>query len=231
MDRYTYTQGNPELRPQFSHNIELSHSYKNILTTTLNYTATNDIFQGVIQQRGQEAYMRQENIARQRQLGLSLSANVPLTKWWTSNTYVNLFSNHFEGLVNNAPISFTATTLAFNGSQQFKITKATTAEISGWYRTPGLQGVMRMESMGMVSAGLSQQVLKTKGTLRLAVRDIFYTQKARATSKYGNVDASFQEVRDSRVATLGFTYRFSKGKVAGPRKSVANEEQERVGIN
>lgn len=231
MDRYTYTQGNPELRPQFSHNIELSHSYKNMLTTTLNYTATNDIFQGVIQQRGQEAYMRQENIARQRQLGLSFSANVPLTKWWTSNTYVNLFSNHFEGLVNNTPISFTATTLAFNGSQQFKISKATTAEVSGWYRTPGLQGVMRMQSMGMVSAGLSQQVLKTKGTLRLAVRDIFYTQKASATSRYGNVDAAFQEVRDSRVATLGFTYRFSKGKVSGPRKSAANEEQERVGIN
>jgi hypothetical protein len=231
MDRYTYSQGNPELRPQFSHNIELTHSFRNLLTTTLNYTATNDIFQGVIQQKGQEAYMRQENIAKQRQLGLSLSANIPLTKWWTSNTYVNLFSNHFEGLVNNTPVSFTATTMALNGSQQFKITKTTTAEISGWYRTPGLMGVMRMESMGMLSAGFSQQVLKSKGTLRLTVRDIFYTQRASATSRYGNVDAAFQEVRDSRVASLAFSYRFSKGKVAGPRKSAANEEQERVGIN
>ena len=231
MDRYTYSQGNPELRPQFSHNIELTHSFRNLLTTTINYTATNDIFQGVIQQKGQEAYMRQENIAEQRQLGLSLSANIPITKWWTSNTYANVFSNHFEGLVNNTPVSFTATTLALNGSQQFKVTKTTTAEISGWYRTPGLMGVMRMESMGMLSAGFSQQVLKGKGTLRLTVRDILYTQKARATSQYGNVDAAFQEVRDSRVASLGFTYRFSKGKVAGPRKKAANEEQERVGID
>ncbi|HEY1112500.1 MAG TPA: TonB-dependent receptor [Chitinophagaceae bacterium] len=231
MDRYTYSQGNPELKPQFSNNIELTHSFRNLLTTTLNYTATNDIFQGVIQQKGQETYMRMENIAKQRQYGLSLSANVPLTKWWTSNMYVNVFSNRFEGLVNKTPVAFTATTLALNGSQQFKLTKTTTAEVSGWYRTPGLMGVMRMESMGMMSAGFSQQVLKTKGTLRLTVRDIFYTQKASVTSRYGNVDAAFQEVRDSRVASLGFTYRFSKGKVAGPRKRAGNEEQERVGMD
>ena len=230
MDRYTYSQGNPELKPQFSNNIELTHSFRNLLTTTLNYTATNDIFQGVIQQKGQETYMRMENIARQRQYGLSVSANVPVNKCWTSNTFVNVFSNHFEGLVNNTPVSFTATTLSLNGSQQFKLTKTTTAEVSGWYRTPGLTGVMRMESMGMVAAGLSQQVFKNKGTLRLNVRDIFYTQKASVTSRYGNVDAAFQEVRDSRVASLGFTYRFSKGKVAGPRKRTGNEEQERVGI-
>ena len=29
LDRYTYMQGNPNLKPQFSHNLEGSHTYKN----------------------------------------------------------------------------------------------------------------------------------------------------------------------------------------------------------
>ena len=38
IDRYTFSQGNPNLKPSVSNNIELSHTWKNQITTTLNYT-------------------------------------------------------------------------------------------------------------------------------------------------------------------------------------------------
>ena len=84
----------------------------------------------------------------------------------------------------------------------------------------------------MLSAGLSQQVFQNKGSIRLTVRDIFYTMKAKATVNYGNVDAAFQEVKDSRTVTIGFSYRFSKGKISPQKKRAAgsaNEEQDRIG--
>src|SRR5262249_222468 len=37
LDRYTYQQGNPDLQPQFTHNIELSYNYRNALNVSLNY--------------------------------------------------------------------------------------------------------------------------------------------------------------------------------------------------
>ncbi|MFL5772251.1 MAG: TonB-dependent receptor domain-containing protein [Flavisolibacter sp.] len=233
LDRYTYMQGNPNLKPQFSHNIEASHTYKNFLTTTLNYSVTNDIIQGVIEQKGQEAYAKQANIARLRQYGIAVSANNPVTKWWTNSIYVNVYNNRFSGVVDSTPIIFSATSLALNGSQQFKLSKTLTAEISGFYRTSGIEGVIMIRSMGMLSAGFSKQVMKNKGTLRLNVRDILLSQKTNAKSKYGNVDASFQEARDSRVVNLGFTYRFSKGKVSNTKKRTngsASDEQNRVGV-
>ena len=233
LDRYTYQQGNPDLKPQYSDNIELSHTYRNFLTTTLNYSRAVDIMQTVIEQKGEKAYAKQANIANQRQYGISVSANHPVNKWWTNSIYVNVFNNQFNGLVNNAYVTVNATTLMLNGTQQFKFAKTWTGEISGFFRTGAVEGVLVAKPMGQLSAGIGKQIFKNQGTLRLTVRDILYTQRFSAKAQYGNVDARFTEARDSRVVNLGFTYRFSKGKINNTRKRTggsASEEQNRVGV-
>jgi outer membrane receptor protein involved in Fe transport len=233
IDRYTYSQGNPDLKPQFSNNVELTHTYKNAFTTTLNYTATNDIIQGVIEQKGQEAYSKQANIASLRQVGIAFSANHALNKWWKNSFYINVFNNTFSGVVNTAPVHFSATSFSLNGSQQFKLSKTLTAEINGFYRSAWLEGVIKVNPIGMLALGASKQVMKDKGTLRLTVRDILQTQQSRAVTKYGNVDASIQEKRDSRAVNVGFSYRFNKGKMGAQRKKTAGsagDEQNRVSV-
>jgi hypothetical protein len=234
LDRYTYQQGNPNLKPQFSHNIELSNTYKNFFTTTLNYSRTTDIIQEVIEQNEEksETYVKQSNIAKQRQFGISFSANKAITKWWTTNIYVNVFNNKFDGIVNNAPVSITATTFIYNGSQQFKFAKTWTGEVSGLYRSGSIEGVIQTRPVGMVSAGLGKQIMKGKGTVRLNVRDVFYIQQFRGIINYGNVDARIYQRNESRVANVNFTYRFAKGKMNGTpkrRASSASDEQNRVG--
>ena len=234
LDRYTYQQGNPNLKPQFSHNIELSHSFKGMITTTLNYTNTTDIIQQVIEQNEEknETYVKAANIAKQRQFGISVNTTVPVTKWWRSNVFVNAFNNKFDGIVNDTTISVTATTLQLNGSQQFNFAKTWSAELSGFFRSGGIEGVIQGKSMGMLSAGLGKEIFKKKATIRVNVRDIFYTQGFRGSSKYSNIDMRLKETRDSRVVNFGFTYRFSKGKINGApkrRASSASDEQNRIG--
>jgi outer membrane receptor protein involved in Fe transport len=234
LDRYTYQQGNPNLKPQFSHNIELTHSYKGFLNTTLNYSKTTDIIQQTLEQidSTNKTFVRQSNIASQRQLGLAINTNIPVTKWWRSNIYMNVYNNRFEGLINNTEVSIAATTFTVNGSQQFTVTKTLTAEVGGWFRTGGVEGVFVTEPMGGLNLGFSQQVIKGKGTIRLSVNDLLWTQKFKGSSKYGTVDVNINERGDSRVVNLGFSYRFSKGKMNGTpkrRASSASDEQSRVG--
>jgi hypothetical protein len=234
LDRYTYQQGNPNLKPQFSHNIELSHSFKGIVTTTLNYTNTTDIIQQVIEQNEEknETYVKAANIAKQRQFGISVNTTVPITKWWRSNVFVNAYNNKFDGIVNDTSISIKATTVQLNGSQQFTFAKTWSAEISGFFRSGGVEGVILGKSIGMVSAGISKEIFKKKATIRVNVRDIFYTQGFRGSSKYSNIDMKLAEYRDSRVVNFGFTYRFSKGKINGTpkrRASSSSDEQNRIG--
>jgi hypothetical protein len=186
----------------------------------------------VIDQKGQEAYTRPSNIASLRQLGLSVSANNPITKWWTSSININAFNNRYKGVAGNANIDLAATSFVIGGTQQFKLNKTLTAELNGRYRNGWLEGVMRVKAVGFVGAGLSQQVMKNAGTLRVTARDIFFTQRFRGRSQYGNVDFQIEQVNETQVVSIGFSYRFSKGKKIAPVKRTAgssNEEQERIG--
>ena len=233
LDRYTFEQGNPNISPQFSHNIELSHTYKGFLTTTLNYTATNNIIQQVLEQNDQtnETYIKKANIASANQIGLEVTANKSITKWWSGNIYANVYNNHFKGLVNSEQISLGVTTFMVQLQQQFKFGKGWAAELSGFYRTKGLEGVIYIKQMAQVNAGFSKQVLKNQGSIRLNVRDIFAGSVFRGYSKYGTVDADFKNVNDSRAVSLTFTYRFNKGKLkasSSKRNSGASDEQNRV---
>jgi iron complex outermembrane recepter protein len=232
LDRYTYSQGNPNLRPSVSNNVELSHTWKNQITTTLNYTRVKDIISPTIQQKGQEAYNMPSNVASLNQFGIAVSANNTINKWWTSSISINLYNDNYKGVIDNSQIDLATTSFVFNATQQFKLTKSLTAELNGRYRNGWLEGVLRVKPVGFIGAGISQQILKNKGTLRLTARDIFFTQKFKGSSKYGNVDFQLRQVSETQVVSIGFSYNFSKGKKIAPVKRTAgsaNEEQNRIG--
>jgi iron complex outermembrane recepter protein len=232
LDRYTFEQGNPNLQPQFSHNIELSHTFKGFLTTTLNYTKTKDIINDVLEQNtsANETFVKKSNIANQEQYGIAVSAGFPIQKWWNVNLYGNVYNNNFKGIINGDYVETAATTGQFNVSNQFKFDKGWSSELSGYYRTPGVEGIFKIRGFGMMNFGLSKQIMKGKGSVRLNVRDVLWSQKIKGDIKYSNIDAAFQQVRDSRVISAGFTYRFNKGKVNGQKRKTggASEEQNRV---
>jgi iron complex outermembrane recepter protein len=82
-----------------------------------------------------------------------------------------------------------------------------------------------------MAAGVSKQVLKGKGTVKLNVRDILYTQKPHGNINFKNTEARFENRRDTRVANVTFTYRFGKPikSTNGQRKKGgASDEQNRV---
>lgn len=237
IDKYTYGVGNPFLKPQYSNNFELSHIFKGMLTTTLNYSLTKDLFNETFSQEklpnGENGYatiVRQGNIGRRENAGVSVSFQKPMAKWLTVMIYSNYNYTKYKGIVNGEEFSIEAGNLMLNINNQFRFNKGWAAELSGWYRTSGPEGQILLDPFGQMSAGISKQVLKGKGTLKLNVRDIFYTQIPKGEINFENTEAKFRNSRDSRVANLTFTYRFGKPlkNTNGRKKGGAGDEQNRV---
>jgi outer membrane receptor protein involved in Fe transport len=233
IDKYTYEAGNPYLRPQYSNNFELTHIYKGKLTTTLNYSITENLFNETFDQLGYATIVRRGNIGRRENAGISVNANVPVTKWLTSILYTNYNYTRYSGQLYGEELKVEAGTLLISLNNQMNFKKGWGAELSGWYRSKGVEGQILIMPMGQLAAGISKQVLKGQGSVKVNVRDILYTQKPNGDINFKNTEAWFQNTRDTRVVNLTFSYRFGKPikSTNGQRKKGgANDEQNRVNI-
>jgi iron complex outermembrane recepter protein len=231
LDEFTYQAGNPYLQPQYTQNLELSHSYKHFLTTTLNYSYTRNFFTETFQQSGQATIVRNGNIGSRQNAGLSVSAQVPVAKWWTAILYSDVNYSKFTGILYGQNIDVSATTLLVNINNQFSLPGGWGGELSGFYRTKGVEGQVIVDPMGQGSAAISKKIMKDKASLKVAVRDLLYTNQVHGYIDFQETDATFHNRRDSRQVAMTFTWNFGKplkGVSGGKRNSGAGEEQSRV---
>ncbi|GGH70770.1 TonB-dependent receptor [Filimonas zeae] len=231
LDKYTFEKGNPSLRPQFSHNIELNHTWNSFLTSGIGYSQTNDIIMDVLEQVDSitTTYQTKSNIAKTKVYTASISANMPVTKWWKANIYAQANHSRFSGVVNNGYLEVNGNAFMTNISNQFQIGKTWNLELSGFFRSSAVEGVIVSKPMGALNFAVSKQIMNKKGSLRLNIRDFLNVQAFRGYSRYQNVDINIYNQWDNRVVNVSFTYRFSKGQAAQQRKrGGAGDEQNRV---
>ncbi|HQZ75030.1 MAG TPA: TonB-dependent receptor [Chitinophagaceae bacterium] len=232
LDSLSYRKGNPFLLPQFTHNIELSHSFKGKLITTLNYNTTNDVISQILKADGDLVFLTSDNVARFRNIGIAITAPIPVTKWWTSNIFTNIYNNHYEGMYEGKPLDISYTSFMINMTQTFTLKQGFTLEMTGFYRAKGVDQLSINEPMYVISFGGQKQVLKGKGTLRINLRDPFWLQRYKGSTQYDIIDTRVQSRWDNRQVTASFTYRFGKnGQQNSPRRrnSASQDEQNRVG--
>ena len=231
LDQYTYQAGNPYLQPQYTDNIEISHTYNNFLTTTLNYSNTKDFFSETFEQQGHATIVRNGNIGMRQNAGIAMSAQIPVNKWWTAVVYANMNYNKFNGVLYGENLNVEASTFLANINNQFRFKNGWGAEASGFYRSKGIEGQIVVEPMGQASAAITKQLFKEKATLKVAARDIFYTQQVKGYINFQQTQATFHNSRDSRQISISLTYRFGKPiKGTQPRRNIggASDESGRV---
>jgi hypothetical protein len=197
----------------------------------LNYSNTKNFFTETFEQQGHATIVRNGNIGRRQNAGIAVSAQIPVRKWWTAVVYANMNYNKFNGVLYGENLNVEASTFLANINNQFRFKKGWGAEASGFYRSKGIEGQIEVEPMGQASAAITKQLLKEKATLKLAARDIFYTQQVKGYINFQQTQASFHNSRDSRQVSISLTYRFGKPiKDTQPRRNIggASDESGRV---
>lgn len=234
LDSLTYRVGNPYLLPQFTNNVELSYAFKSRFVATLNYNGTNDVISQILRQNNEKkiTYLTAENVAKFRNMGLSITAPVTLTKWWNANFFTNIYNNRYQGIYNDKPFDIAFTSFTSNLSNTFQLGKGLTGEISGFYRHKSVDQLTITDPLYQMSLAASKQILQGKGTVRLNVRDPFAWMRFNGVNQYGDIDMHFRNQPDTRQVAATFTYRFGKSNSQSQprrRNSSSQEEQSRVG--
>lgn len=231
INKYTYQQGNPFYRPQYTWNMEFSHIFKEKLVTGLSYSTTKDYFSQIfpIDSNGIVLYT-EGNLGRLQNWGLSVSLQQAPFTWWSFSAQAVLNYKKLEGFVERA-YKANITQVSINLSNQFRFAKDWTGELSGFYTSRSQHDIQEVvDPAGQLSIGISKMVLKGNGTIKFSMRDIFYTQWMKGLTQFTRATEYFKLTRDSRIATIAFTWRFGKAfKAARRSDGAAGEEMERVG--
>jgi iron complex outermembrane receptor protein len=231
INKYTFQTGNPFFLPQDSWNMEVGHQYKQLLTTTVSYSIIKNYFSQLFLTNADGILIYSEgNVGRMHNFGASVSIQSSFAKWWSFTGTALYNYKKLDGFVWNS-YSSSISQMNFSMNNQFRIGKSVNAELSGFYTTRARNDLQELlYPTGQLSAGVSTSVFKKKATLKLGVRDMFFTQVMEGVTDFQHASEYFILRRDSRVVNLSLVYRFGKQYKQVKRSSGgAGDEMQRAG--
>lgn len=229
LDELTYMKGNPFLRPQYSNSVAIGHTFKYTLNTTLTYSLVTDLFSEIIDTAANgAAYQTNENIARQNVLSLAISYPFAISKSW--NAFANVNFAHMRNKADfgdGKTVDLSANNFNFYVQNTYALPKKFTLEVSGWYSSPGIwAGAFKTKSMWALDAGIQKKILSNRGTVKLAISDIFKTMEWGGNSILGILKSEAEGGWESRQVRLNFTYLLGNQNVKEARKRATGLEAE-----
>jgi len=230
LDPYTYQQGNPYLKPQYTHALQLTHVYKGALSTSLGYNRTSDVIVREVPGQIPEkniTYVSADNLATQHNVNLTVSFPVPVRKWWMMQNNLTVFYNKYDTPYLGA--QYSVSVVAWNAyvSNTFTLGKGFSAELSGWYNSAGLYGFFASQPQGAFSVGMQKSLFNKKGMLKVNVNDPFWMNKFRGSTSYQDINFKINARWESRVVRATFTYNFGNQNVKAARQRSTSTEAER----
>jgi hypothetical protein len=228
IDATSSAQGNPNIEPEYIHQLNLSLGISQHFNFGINARFTNN---NIVQTPSfdpltGDKLLTWDNFGKLNMIGINATiTEFPVKKWLIINS--NIFVSHIESTLE----SYSTRSLFTQGnlSMAILLPKDAKIELSGFYQSGLPYGFFNIKPKSDFTFGVKKGVFKSKGTISLLATDILGTNYNRV-SLTDNVfkKYEFEQRGRSRRVTLTFSYRFGQGKALKQRKVGNIEESSRV---
>lgn len=232
-NQYSYTEGNPFLQPSYSNNIELSHVYSRILTSTLSFSNTNNGYNDVnfTEVNTNIQILKPVNLITSYQYQFSNSITLNQLKWLQSLNQLDVFYIRSNSSIAQTIPGLNGFGAYFSSLNQFIFNKSGTimGDVNFWYQFPGVNDLNTMKSQYSLDIGLKKLMFNKKLQLALNAADILKSRKDRYSSVVSNIRQEYNNYYDSRYLRLTIRYNFGNDKLKQQDHKAGNEEERRRG--
>lgn len=230
----TFVKGNVNLVPAISGIVKADYQYKSIMLT-LSYTDTENAisrFQPKIDEEENIQYLSSSNIDSRKTFSTMLAFPINVSKWWRMQNNLSWVMYKIVTGYEGEDLDIENNSYRFNSIQTFDVTKRFSAEVSGFYQSLAIWGIVERKPFGRVDLGLQLKFKNESSRLNLNVSDVFKNGYLRTTAHVPelNIDMNNRLYFESRRAMLTFTHNFgnTKAQAARKRNTASDEEQKRL---
>jgi len=230
------SQGNPDLRPELTDNIELGLSTsigKTYLNASLFTRLTDNSITQIRQNIENGAILTTfQNIGSERAYGTNVFANITLTPKWTLSGGIDLYYAQLRGQVAglngvSQPLSNSGLVLSGRLMSQFQLNNGWGIQAFGGARGNQIQLQGTQGSFYMYSLGVKKDFANKKASLGLAADNFLGGMKVRTELTSPQFTQVSQMNIYNQSVRLTFSYKIGKMTFAAPKRktrSVSNDD-------
>ena len=227
LDPYTQQKGNPFLKPQFTHAYSAAVTYQKQPVLLLAYNRTNDAISLVTAQQDSVVYSTSANLGRLDNYSATLNFPLSLGKLVSGYGGTNVFYNQYRGQYLNGEYRNSKLSAIVYLQSKVRLPQGVSLEVSGFYHTAGLNGLINFRPFGSATVGLQKAIWKDQLQVRLVASDVLFTNKQRGTVQYQDMDIRFFTQNESRQVRLSLSYKFGNQRLLAARKRATGLDEER----
>ena len=228
-DPYNMEAGNPRLRPESTHSLELGYRIQGehvSLVPSIYYRYKTDAFTRVTTALTDSTFLRtMANLAIDRSAGIEPVLTITTGRMLQANINANVF--HEEIDASNLGYSGRRSVTSWSGNGNLNVTPwpATMFQANANYRSARLtpQGDAR-PSFGL-NVGARQNLLRDRFSLTLAISDLLRTQRQETELDVAGTLQHVTTRRDSRILYVGLTYHYGRPEKKERDKPLPYEDQ------
>ncbi|WP_286898053.1 MULTISPECIES: TonB-dependent receptor domain-containing protein [Sphingobacterium] len=228
-DDLNYRQGNPNLKPEDVHSLEMSFAKTfgkvNLISSAYFNHASEVIQPFVYKIEDGRTYSRWENMTSRNLSGFEFISKINATKDFDFTFNLNLI--HIQYNANSDYDIKERKDFAYNANltANYRFTPTFSAQVRGEYNSSRVMAQGQMNAMKGMDLALKKDVFKKKASIMLNVRDVFNSRKMNGVTETSQLISNFEHRWMKRMVTLSLSYRFGSQDLNKSKKKESNTNE------
>jgi len=218
-----YFQGNPYLRPQLTWHGELGWSWKNLLSVTVGADDDHDYMRTLpYPDSGGATITRRPTNLNARSWNVDVAYSGRVGRWWTMDNTVSVYENIFSegGMVS---VDWTV-------NNSLRLDDRWSAEAGGEYASRRKFVSSEFGAYYLVNLAVRRSLWRGRGSVTLNAHNIFQSEGQNSVDRYSGLYQLTEARFYTRFVSMGFSYRWGRGKLTrSAARSSSEEERGRAG--
>jgi hypothetical protein len=230
---FSFSEGNPQLLPSYTHNLEFSYILKNNLSFFVSNNFINDSFDylTLTSESNNLEVTSPQNYFDQYVLDIDIRYNWKPKKWYSNRFSLNWsYSESTSDIPNITLAKLTGSGLTLSSSSIFIVNqkKENKLYLRFFQNLPSTDGFVNTENSANLTLGGVFQFLNKNLILQLQARDVFRQQRIIAIENYQNYRYETKIYNDAQAFVCMLTYKFGNKKSRKRQRNVDQSEQNRM---